>query len=46
MKMLIVGANGQLTRNTTRVFPRDTDAKLTLYLRRVDRLGKSDPSGR
>jgi len=44
MKILILGANGQLARNTTRVFLRDTDAKLTLYLRRADRLGKSDPS--
>lgn len=43
MKILILGANGQLARNTTRVFLRDADAKLTLYLRRADRLGKSDP---
>ena len=44
MKILILGANGQLARNTTRVFLRDTDARLTLYLRRAGRLGKSDPS--
>jgi len=44
MKILILGANGQLARNTTRVFLRDTDAKLTLYLRRADRLGKFDQS--
>jgi saccharopine dehydrogenase-like NADP-dependent oxidoreductase len=29
--VLILGANGQLARNTARVFLRDTDAKLTLY---------------
>jgi hypothetical protein len=33
--VLILGANGQLARNTTRVFLRDTDATLTLYLRRA-----------
>ena len=44
MKILILGANGQLARNATRVFLRDTDAKLTLYLRRADRLGKFDQS--
>ena len=38
MKILILGANGQLARNTTRVFLRDTDATLTLYLRRASRL--------
>ena len=43
MKVLILGANGQLARNTTRVFLRDTDANLTLYLRRSQRLGKPDP---
>ena len=36
--VLILGANGQLARNTTRVFLRDTDARLTLYLRRAGRL--------
>jgi uncharacterized protein YbjT (DUF2867 family) len=44
MKVLILGANGQLAQNTTRVFLRDTDAKLTLYLRRASRLKKPDPS--
>ena len=34
--VLILGANGQLARHTTRVFLRDTDAKLTLYLRRAN----------
>lgn len=44
MNVLILGANGQLARNTTRVFLRDTDAKLTLYLRRPSRLKNPDPS--
>jgi uncharacterized protein YbjT (DUF2867 family) len=42
-KVLILGANGQLARNTTRVFLRDTDARLTLYLRRAHRLKNPDP---
>ena len=42
--VLILGANGQLARNTTRVFLRDTDAKLTLYLRRAGRLKNPDPA--
>jgi uncharacterized protein YbjT (DUF2867 family) len=36
--ILILGANGQLARNTTRAFLRDTDAQLTLYLRHARRL--------
>jgi uncharacterized protein YbjT (DUF2867 family) len=43
MKVLVLGANGQLARNTTRVFLRDTDARLTLYLRRASRLPNTDP---
>lgn len=42
-KVLILGANGQLARNTTRVFLRDTDVRLTLYLRRARRLANPDP---
>ena len=42
-KVLILGANGQLARNTTRVFLRSTDATLTLYLRRAGRLSNPDP---
>jgi uncharacterized protein YbjT (DUF2867 family) len=42
--ILILGANGQLARNTTRVFLRETDAKLTLYLRRARRLKNPDPA--
>jgi uncharacterized protein YbjT (DUF2867 family) len=44
VKVLILGANGQLARNTTRVLLRDTDAKLTLYLRRAIRLSNPDPA--
>jgi hypothetical protein len=42
--VLILGANGQVARNTTRVFLHDSDAKLTLYLRRSNRLENPDPS--
>jgi uncharacterized protein YbjT (DUF2867 family) len=42
--VLILGANGQLARNTTRVFLSHTDAKLTLYLRRASRLSNPDPA--
>jgi len=41
--VLILGANGQLARNTTRVFLETTDARLTLYLRRAGRLKNPDP---
>ena len=42
--VLILGANGQLARNTTRVFLRESDAKLTLYLRRARRLRNPVPA--
>ena len=42
--VLILGANGQLARNTTRVFLRDTDVTLTLYLRWSGRLKNLDPA--
>lgn len=42
-KVLILGANGQLARNTTRVFLKDAKAHLTLYLRRASRLANPDP---
>lgn len=42
--VLILGANGRLARNTTRVFLEKTDARLTLYLRRANRLRNADPS--
>lgn len=41
--VLILGANGQLARNTTRRFLDQTDARLTLYLRRASRLANPDP---
>jgi uncharacterized protein YbjT (DUF2867 family) len=43
-KVLILGANGQLARNTTRALLRDTDARLTLYLRQARRLPNPDPA--
>ena len=42
--MLILGANGQLARNTTRVLLERTDAALTLYLRRSARLNNPQPA--
>jgi uncharacterized protein YbjT (DUF2867 family) len=42
-RVLILGANGQLARNTTRVLLEKTDADLTLYLRRSGRLANPDP---
>jgi len=44
IKVLILGANGQLARNTTRVFLENTDVALTLYLRRSGRLRNPDPA--
>lgn len=41
--VLILGANGQLARNTTRVFLRTTGVALTLYLRRAYRLPNPAP---
>lgn len=42
--ILILGANGQLARNTSQFFLDHSDARLTLYLRRAKRLSNSDPS--
>jgi len=42
--VLILGANGQLARHTTRVFLRDTDAKLTLYLASRQSIEHPDPA--
>ena len=42
INVLILGANGQLARNTTRVFLQTTDARLTLYLRHASRLNNPD----
>jgi uncharacterized protein YbjT (DUF2867 family) len=43
VNVLILGANGQLARNTTGYFLKHTDARLTLYLRRASRLPNPDP---
>jgi uncharacterized protein YbjT (DUF2867 family) len=43
-KILILGANGQLARNTTKFLLANTDASLTLYLRRVSRLPNPNPA--
>ena len=43
-KILILGANGQLARNTTEFFLKHPDVQLTLYLRRANRLKAPDPS--
>jgi len=42
-RVLILGANGQLARNTTRVFLEKTDVALTLFLRQASRLRNPDP---
>jgi uncharacterized protein YbjT (DUF2867 family) len=44
IQVLILGANGQLARNTTKFFLEQTDARLTLYLRRASRLHNPDPA--
>ncbi|UJL46047.1 SDR family oxidoreductase [Virgibacillus sp. NKC19-16] len=38
MNVLILGANGQIARYAIDLFLKDTNAKLTLYLRKADRL--------
>jgi uncharacterized protein YbjT (DUF2867 family) len=43
-RVLILGANGQLARHTTTFFLERTDACLTLFLRRADRLKNPDPA--
>jgi uncharacterized protein YbjT (DUF2867 family) len=42
-RILILGANGQLARNTTAFLLERTSARLTLYLRRARRLRNPDP---
>lgn len=42
--ILILGANGQLARNTTPFFLRHPDVHLTLYLRQANRLRNSESS--
>jgi uncharacterized protein YbjT (DUF2867 family) len=41
-RVLILGANGQLARNTTTHFLKETDAQLTLFLRKSSRLKNPD----
>ena len=43
-KVLILGANGQLARNTTKFLLAHTGVELTLYLRRTTRLQNPEPS--
>jgi len=43
-KILILGANGQLARNTTPVFLQHDAVQLTLYLRRAKRISNPDPA--
>ncbi|KVM65283.1 NAD-dependent dehydratase [Burkholderia gladioli] len=43
MRILILGANGCLARNTTRVLLERADVELTLYLRAAKRLKNPDP---
>jgi saccharopine dehydrogenase-like NADP-dependent oxidoreductase len=42
--VLILGANGQVARLAIDRFLRDTDAKLTLFLRNPRRSGRVDPA--
>jgi uncharacterized protein YbjT (DUF2867 family) len=42
--VLILGANGQLARNTIPFLLQKDDVRLTLYLRRAARLKNPDPS--
>jgi uncharacterized protein YbjT (DUF2867 family) len=42
--ILILGANGQLARNTTRFILERSDARVTLYLRRANRLSNPNPA--
>jgi uncharacterized protein YbjT (DUF2867 family) len=46
MKVLILGANGQIAHAATELFLERTDAQLTLYLRKPNRLRLSDPNSR
>ena len=43
-RILILGANGRLARNTTRFFLEQEDVHLTLYLRRAKRLQNPNPT--
>jgi uncharacterized protein YbjT (DUF2867 family) len=43
-KVLILGANGSIACEATKVFLNETDAELTLYLRDSGKLGSLDPA--
>jgi len=43
-RILVIGANGQLARNTTPFLLEQPEVELTLYLRRSSRLGNPDPA--
>ena len=43
-KVLVLGANGQLARNTIPFLLQNPDVLLTLYLRRANRRKNPDPS--
>lgn len=43
-RVLILGANGQLARNTTSFFLEHPNVQLTSYLRRADQPKNPDPS--
>lgn len=42
-RVLVLGANGKLARNTTKILLEKTDVALTLYLRRASRIGNPAP---
>ena len=44
MRILIIGANGQLARHTTPFLLRQPEVRLTLYLRNAKRLKNPDPA--
>jgi uncharacterized protein YbjT (DUF2867 family) len=44
INVMILGANGQLARNTIPFFLQHTDVHLTLYLRRSNRLNNPEPN--
>jgi uncharacterized protein YbjT (DUF2867 family) len=43
-RILVIGANGQLARHTTAFLLRQTQVRLTLYLRNAKRLENPEPS--
>jgi uncharacterized protein YbjT (DUF2867 family) len=45
-KVLILGTNGRIARVATKLFLERTDAQLTLYLRKANRLRLTDPNNR